>query len=135
MCASFLRSAQLAGWWSGRDLDWAEQLERLPAGVDRAEAESIREWDRGLLWSTLTGRSDRPAPGDTAPLVDAALAHIARTPALLAMAPLEDLLGEIEQPNIPGTVHEHPNWQRRMDQPIAEALRQPDVARRIIAFG
>ncbi len=125
----------LAGWWSGRDLDWAEQLERLPAGVDRAEAESIREWDRGLLWSTLTGRSDRPAPGDTAPLVDAALAHIARTPALLAMAPLEDLLGEIEQPNIPGTVHEHPNWQRRMDQPIAEALRQPDVARRINEFG
>jgi 4-alpha-glucanotransferase len=43
----------VAGWWRGRDLDWAERLGRLPEGMTRAEAEAIREWDRGLLWSTL----------------------------------------------------------------------------------
>jgi 4-alpha-glucanotransferase len=83
-----------------------------------------------LLWSTLTGHSDRPAPDDTAPLVDAAIAHIARTPAALVVVPMEDLLGEVEQPNLPGTVHEHPNWQRRLPAPMDELLGAPLTAAR-----
>jgi hypothetical protein len=27
---------------------------------------------------------------------------------------MEDLLGVLDQPNVPGTVHEHPNWRRRL---------------------
>ncbi len=114
----------LAGWWSGLDLGWADALGRLPEGVDRTKAEAIRDWDRGLLWSTLGDGGDRPAPDNTAPLVDAALAHIARTPATLVVVPLEDLLGEAEQPNLPGTTHEHPNWQRRLTAPIEALLDQ-----------
>jgi 4-alpha-glucanotransferase len=121
----------LAGWWQGRDLDWAAQLHRLPAGVDRAEAEAIRDWDRGLLWSTIAGHSPRPAPDDPAPLVDAAIAHIARTPAKLVIVPMEDLLAEPEQPNLPGTTHEHPNWQRRLPAPTAALLDQPAVSARL----
>lgn len=121
----------LAGWWSGLDLDWADRLGRLPAGTDRAAAERARDWDRGLLWSTLTGGSDRPAPQDTAPLVDAALAHIARTPAQLVVVPLEDMLGEAEQPNLPGTTHQHPNWRRRLAAPLDTLLDQPGCAARL----
>ncbi len=112
----------LAGWWSGTDLDWADRLGRLPDGVDRAGAEAIRDWDRGRLWSTLGNPGDRPAPDDAAPFVDAAIAHVARTPASLAMVPIEDLVGEAEQPNLPGTTHEHPNWQRRLAAPLGDLL-------------
>lgn len=115
-------TATLAGWWSGTDLDWAAKLGRLPEGVDRAEAEAIRDWDRGLLWSTLGDDGSRPAPHNTAPLVDAAIAHIARTPAKLAIVPIEDILGEAEQPNLPGTTNEHPNWRRRLAAPLDEML-------------
>ncbi|MBC7522803.1 MAG: 4-alpha-glucanotransferase [Sandarakinorhabdus sp.] len=114
----------LAGWWSGRDLGWADALGRLPQGVDLAGAEAVRDWDRGLLWATLAG-GERPAPHDTAPLVDAALAHVARTPAPLVVVPLEDLIGEAEQPNLPGTTHEHPNWQRRLAAPMGDLLDDP----------
>jgi len=107
----------VAGWWRGRDLDWAERLGRLPAGKTRAETEAIRDWDRGRLWSTLNHHAGRPAPDDPAPVVDAAIAHIARTPSCLALVALEDLLGEEEQPNLPGTVDVHPNWRRRL--PVA----------------
>ncbi|MFZ9394629.1 MAG: 4-alpha-glucanotransferase [Erythrobacter sp.] len=107
----------VAGWWTGRDLDWAARLGRLPPGVDRTSAEEIRDWDRGLLWSTIGHGQNRPAPEDPQPVVDAAVAHIARAPALLAIVPLEDLLGEEEQPNLPGTVAEHPNWRRRWPLP------------------
>ena len=120
----------VAGWWSGRDLDWAERLARLPAGVDRDLAESIRAWDRGLLWSTI-GSGDRPADDDVDPVVDAALAHIGKSPALIAIAPLEDLLAEPEQPNLPGTTTEHPNWQRRLEAPLCDLLNNPKVTARI----
>ncbi|QZH76577.1 MAG: 4-alpha-glucanotransferase [Erythrobacter sp.] len=124
----------LAGWWSGHDLDWAEQLGRLPLGMDRAQAEAIRDWDRGLLWSTIAGQIPRPAPHEPSAVVTAAIAHIARTPCALAVVPAEDLLGVIEQPNIPGTVTEHPNWRRRLAAPLGELLASDEVRQRIDAL-
>lgn len=120
----------VAGWWRGRDLDWAEQLDRLPEGVTRAEAEDIREWDRGLLWSTLSHERPHPAADEPAPVVDAAIAHIARAPSCLALVSLEDMLGLDEQPNLPGTVDVHPNWRRRLPVPIAEVFEDTDFTRR-----
>lgn len=120
----------VAGWWRGRDLDWAEKLGRLPEGTTRAEAEAIRDWDRGLLWSTLDHTAPRPAPDDPAPVVDAALRHIARTPSALALVSLEDMLGLEEQPNLPGTVETHPNWRRRLAIAARDLREDPQVARR-----
>lgn len=121
----------VAGWWAGRDLDWAERLGRLPGGIDRAKAEEIRDWDRGLLWSTIGAGGQRPAPNDPQPAVDAALRHVAKSPAVLAIVPIEDLLGELEQPNLPGTTSEHPNWRRRLQAPLQEWLGQPMVKKRL----
>jgi 4-alpha-glucanotransferase len=120
----------VAGWWRGRDLDWAEALGRLPPDMTRDEAEAIRDWDRGLLWSTLKGHDPRPAPDDPAPVVDAAIAHIAHTPSALALVSVEDLLGEEEQPNLPGTITEHPNWRRRLNAPLDALLASAPVAQR-----
>lgn len=120
----------VAGWWRGRDLDWAERLGRLPDGVTRADAEAIRDWDRGLLWSTLDHEAPRPAPDDPAPVVDAALRHIASTPSCLALVSLEDMLALEEQPNLPGTVDVHPNWRRRLPAPIAQSCEDADFRRR-----
>ena len=125
----------VAGWWRGRDLDWAEQLGRLPEGTSRAEAEAIRDWDRGLLWSTLDHTAPRPAPDNPAPVVDAAIAHIARTPAAIALVALEDLLGLEEQPNLPGTITEHPNWRRRCNAPTADLIAQAQVRQRCATLG
>lgn len=120
----------VAGWWRGRDLDWAEQLGRLPEGTTRAEAEQVRQWDRGLFWSTLRHEAPRPAPDDPAPVVDAAISHIAHTPSCLALVSLEDMLGLDEQPNLPGTVDVHPNWRRRLALPTEELFENPDFMRR-----
>ncbi len=45
--------------------------------------------------------------------VDAAIAFQAKASAQLVIIPLEDICGEIEQPNLPGTTTEYPNWRRR----------------------
>ncbi|MDE8651266.1 4-alpha-glucanotransferase [Novosphingobium album (ex Liu et al. 2023)] len=124
-------TATVAGWWTGRDLDWADRLDRFPADATRAQEESRREWDRGLLWSTIGDGAPRPAPEEPAPVVEAALRHIGRARSRLAIAPLEDLLALEEQPNLPGTTTEHPNWRRRLDAPLDELLDAPETARRI----
>ncbi|MEH3103869.1 MAG: 4-alpha-glucanotransferase [Sphingomonas phyllosphaerae] len=111
----------LAGWWKERDIDWAEQLGR--SGVYRAR----RAGERNALWEAMGKPGDPPA----APPVDAMIAHVASAPCPLAIVPFEDLLGLEEQPNLPGTIDEHPNWRRRMDAPTPALLARRDVARRI----
>lgn len=124
-------TATIAGWWRGRDLDWADQLGRLPPDCDRSQADAIRAWDRGLLWSTIGDGGDRPAPSEPEPVVAAALGHISRSPACLALAPLEDILALDEQPNLPGTTIEHPNWQRRLPDDLETLLADEATAARI----
>ena len=122
----------VAGWWTGRDLEWAEKLSRFPADTTLEQQAERRDEDRARLWGTLTYNTrPRPKPGDPEPVVDAALRHIGRSASQLAIAPLEDLLAEREQPNLPGTITEHPNWRRRLDAPLADLLDQPDTAARI----
>ena len=40
--------------------------------------------------------------------------YLARTPSKLFMLQAEDLLNQTEQANLPGTVEQHPNWQRKL---------------------
>ena len=49
----------------------------------------------------------------------------------LALIPLEDIVGTTEQPNVPGTINEHPNWRHRFDLPAEKLLARPDAARRL----
>ena len=54
---------------------------------------------------------------------------LARTPGLLLMVQLEDALGEVEQPNLPGTTDQHPNWRRRPPVPVERLAADPAVRR------
>ena len=109
----------IAGWWKGRDLDWRE---KLGATVDRAH----RDEERTALWRAIDGTGAPPAEAP----VDAILAHVAAAPGALAIFPMEDLLALEEQPNLPGTIDEHPNWRRRLPAATDVLLARRPVARR-----
>ncbi|MFJ5488806.1 4-alpha-glucanotransferase, partial [Hansschlegelia beijingensis] len=55
-------------------------------------------------------------------------------PSRLVLLPLEDALGQTEQPNLPGTLDEHPNWRRRLPAPAPQLLAEPDAAGRLSAL-
>ncbi len=121
----------VSGWWRGRDIDWREKTggDTPRANIERAE----RAADRPLLWRALTesGAATGDPPPDDQPerVIDGALSFIAATPSALAIAPVEDLLGLSEQPNLPGTIDQHPNWRRRL--PPGDPLGRPDAVRRM----
>ena len=114
----------VAGWWRGRDIDWLEKLGRRSEHGDVGAERWARGEDRSHLWRAI-GEGDEPGPEDTEPVVEAALAFVGGTPCDIAIVPVEDVLGLIEQPNIPGTIAEHPNWRRRL--PPGDAFAHPQA--------
>lgn len=125
----------VAGWWSGADIGLRRDL-GLGDGPDQAKKEEeVRHRDRRHLWRAfaqagVVAEATPPASDDPEPAVDAALAYVATAPTPLMLAPLEDLLGVAQQPNLPGTIDRHPNWRRRLDPPAASLFEAPQVARR-----
>ena len=53
------------------------------------------------------------------------------TPSHLALLPLEDALALEDQPNLPGTIEEQPNWRRRYSGEARQLLEQPGVRQRL----
>jgi 4-alpha-glucanotransferase len=125
----------VAGWWKGSDIDVRFEHGRLGDGVDPDTVRKEREQDRPRLWSAFVreqvGEGPVPEPDETDRVVDAAVRFIAKTEVPLSLIPLEDLLGQEEQPNLPGTVTEHPNWRRRLPMSADLVLEAEAVARRI----
>jgi 4-alpha-glucanotransferase len=91
------------GWRGFHDLKVKRAL-----GIDPGESDDAR-------WHALAMLDDvlRHHEIDGHDLYSVAR-FLARTPSRLLTISLEDLLGIIDQPNIPGTVHEHPNWRQRI---------------------
>ncbi|MBO1078202.1 4-alpha-glucanotransferase [Roseomonas haemaphysalidis] len=122
--------ATVAGWWEGRDMQWREKLDIQPL-----ETEDNRATERRALWQALRGsgvaQGAPPKRADGAAVADAAAAHIGRSACHLALLPLEDALAAVEQPNLPGTTDQHPNWRRRFEQPVERMLADPAVEHRL----
>ncbi|AMJ60573.1 4-alpha-glucanotransferase [Bosea sp. PAMC 26642] len=119
-----------AGWWAGADLEPSD---------DGTDPEGARAWDRGLLWGSFQNaglvEGERPAPSDPAPVVDAAIRYIARTPCTLKLLSIEDALAIETQPNVPGTTTEKPNWRHRLDGEAGALLDDDAVRHRLAHLG
>ena len=113
----------VAGWWTGRDIDWHERVGRS-ASADAEREDRVR--DRATLWRALqnsgAAQGDIPLPDEGGKIADAACIHVGGSACELVMLPIEDALALVEQPNLPGTLDEHPNWRRRLPiDPIDDA--------------
>ncbi len=124
----------LAGWWSGHDIGVRARILGI-AQQDQDRERTERAADRAALWQAMrrSGSAGDDAPGAevTEAVVDAAIAHTARSACELLMVPVEDALGLRDQPNLPGTTTEHPNWRRRLAAPAGAVLADERVRARL----
>jgi (1->4)-alpha-D-glucan 1-alpha-D-glucosylmutase len=113
----------LAGYWKGRDIEVRTALNQFPNDDVRTNQIAGRREDKARLLADLAregllpeGISTNPddIPELTPALLRAVLHYIARTPSRIALVQAEDMLGQEEQANLPGTVNEHPNWRRKL---------------------
>jgi 4-alpha-glucanotransferase len=104
-----------SGWHTAHDLSVKRGL-----GIDPGETDAERDRARWLAGEALARCGlVRDRAWD---YVDIAR-FLARTPSRVVAISIEDVLGIRDQPNIPGTMDEHPNWRRRLPLEV-EALWQ-----------
>jgi 4-alpha-glucanotransferase len=106
-----------AGWRSFGDLKLKRSL-----GLDPGETDEERWHALGMLDDVLHHHEI-----DNHDLY-AVAGFLARTKSRLMAISLEDLLGMVDQPNIPGTIDEHPNWRQRLPVALDDIASAIDVA-------
>ncbi len=114
-----------AGWWHGVDVGVRESMGLYdPETAERERAQ--RRHELAQFCESLTDEGLLSKPGLPAePPFDAAMRYLARTQCCLVAVQCEDVSAEVNQANLPGRDLGHPNWRRKLSQPI-EAMMQPE---------
>jgi len=121
----------LTGFWSGEDLQVRAGLGAFPDDLARRQGWEERQRDKAGILNALRRENLLPAgvtddlstaPAMTADLCRAVHLYLARTKSCVVLANLEDVLGELSQTNLPGTVENHPNWNRKYAARVDEIL-------------
>ena len=109
----------LAGFFQSRDIEARRAAGLIDEAEDRRQTDA-REQEIRRLKEALAAAGFENDP----------LGFLLSTPCLLGIVNQEDLTGEIDQQNLPGSTWQHPNWRRKMKiavedlGPVAEQLKQ-----------
>jgi glycogen operon protein len=111
------------GWRMARDIAVDRELQL----IDKREAKlrNKRRAHEIALLDAATGAASR----DEAAV--AAHGFVAASPSMVVLAQADDLCGETEPLNVPGTDEERPNWRRRLSCSVDDLARRP-LARAIL---
>lgn len=121
----------LRGYWEGTDIETRSALGLFPSeqALNAMWEERHRE-KAGILTALKSegllpsGVPDDPAqvPLMTTELMESIYQYLARTPASIVLANIEDVIGTRCQANLPGTVDQHPNWRRKVSLTVEELV-------------
>jgi len=119
----------LTGYWSGRDIELRKQAGKYRDEAQWQEQIFARERDKELILRALKSHGILPPehPSDpvmipqmTPELCLAIYHYLTRTPCKLLLVSLDDIIGTMDQQNMPGTVDAHPNWMQKTPLTLEE---------------
>jgi 4-alpha-glucanotransferase len=111
---------RFTAFFFGDDIDEEEAAGRIPPAAATAARADRARWRHSLLQATGVGAETPDAPGRA---LRACLDHLARSDAALVLVDLEELWGERQPQNHPGTGTGGMNWRRRAAYTLEEARR------------
>jgi 4-alpha-glucanotransferase len=121
----------LSGYWEGTDIELRTKLGLFDSEAARIQMLADRQVekasflaalkDEGLLPSGI-GIDPAQIPAMTSELAEAIHEYLARSPAWIVLASVEDVLGSRSQTNLPGTVDQHPNWCQKLSLTVEELV-------------
>lgn len=121
------------GYFAAQDILWRERLGLYPDPGRVEEERRQRADEAALLLDRLRAEGFLGEEDGDEERAAALHRYLARSACDLAAVQLDDLVGELEQANLPGTIAEHPNWRRRCPRTIDELTAQP-LAGRLLAI-
>jgi 4-alpha-glucanotransferase len=114
-CFATHDTATLHGYCAGRDIFWWHRLGSINS--DQAD------WYHGVRRAEIAALV--PEGSQPGPAIHARLAY---SPAAMIAVQLDDVLGEVEAQNLPGTIDEHPNWRRIYNVAATDLDKEPALA-------
>lgn len=131
----------LTGFWSSADIETAKEIGLMGDDGRYEQAQALRMKDRYAMVETLAARGlwfispaafDEEISGQKVPprLTEVLYSYLASAPCCLLLVQLEDILGQKEQMNVPGTNREYPNWRCKLPK-MTENLYNDENMKRI----
>jgi 4-alpha-glucanotransferase len=126
----------LTGYWTGEDIRLRAGLGMYPNEQSVQQALEERGRDKGHILGALKEAgllppdvSDQPecVPAMTPELCRAIHVYLASSRAWIVMANIDDVIGEVTQMNLPGTLDAYPNWSRKLSLSLEELQRDERV--------
>jgi len=105
-----------AGWSTNHDLAVKRGL-----GLDPGETDEQRRWAQDRFDAAVEAGGSREFAQ--------AIGFLARTPSRILAIAMEDLQNVADQPNVPGTIDQHPNWRRKLPISVEAFAADLDAAR------
>jgi 4-alpha-glucanotransferase len=117
------------GWLADEQVRVRAELGQLGRPVEQERAAAGAERTALLTALTQLGLLAPAELDDPDVVVLAMHAYLAASPALVLLASPYDVIGELRQPNLPGTTDEYPNWRLPLGVSLDALLDDPRVAR------
>ena len=114
-------------WWVGHDIELRARLKLYPDAKEAEFQSGLRQRDRDQLRRALETqgllkKGIEPKPEEWVRLV---YGYLARSNSFAVLVQLEDITGEIDSVNVPGSTDQYPNWRRKLTVPLEELLEKP----------
>jgi 4-alpha-glucanotransferase len=118
----------LNGFRQGHDIDWWGKLGWVtPEAIAPLRTTRAQDVNSLLALNGASGNTAQTLTTDYPTLSTQVHRALAASPAAMIAVQLDDVLGCVEAQNLPGTVDEHPNWQRRYGPDIDEIAQSPSL--------
>lgn len=124
----------LRGYWVGHDIEVKKELGLYPDEETYEKDKIERDNVRGRILDVLSYclPEGQEAPETMTPELSLCVhRHLGRTPSRLVVVSLDDVLGVLNQQNMPGTIDAHPNWRQKYPVTLEDVYKNEQV--RIIA--
>lgn len=121
----------LQAYWQEADITLRQRLNLFPSEDVKQQQKQYRCDEKKQLLTTLKnmGLLEEAALSDAnAELLLAIQAFLARSNALLMTVQLEDILSQVNQVNVPGTIDEYPNWRHKISINLEDWIEQSELA-------
>lgn len=117
----------VSAWWTGRDIELRDHLKLYPGPSEAAFQWQLRKRDQQQLRQALRRQelSRQPAGPSPRELPPAVYAYLGRTDCFAALVQLDDITGETDPVNLPGSTSQYPNWQRKLSVTLENLFADP----------
>ena len=109
--------ATYQGWKAGHDIHAKSALGLDPGETSESRAHALTMLEQALHSSGLSDTS-----------FSSMLHYLSKTKSRILAVSAEDILNVLDQPNIPGTVDENPNWRRKLPVVLEEWVTAVDLS-------